>query len=488
MSQKLYPCFQLNKATTGVLCFAKSTVAAKKLEQHIGQNQFEQKYWFVTDQASQTEEIQPGAQNTNLNSTHNLKLNAKQNLSIHFKRIKRTPFFELWEATTNTNNDELIRLQAAQAGLAILGDTTHGGSIFPHLCLHVLEIKIPDVPIQSSPPPRFFERMGLLKDLRLVQYLCEIDRRQRLYNFLQCPEQSLRLIDTENERCDMFGKQLWIYWYHDHAPSAKDLIRWNFVAQLISKEWHLHWMKNRGQNPHEKSFWQSENWKPNWIAFEEKTQYHLSSEKGQSPGLFLDQAKNREMALQICQQNKSSEVLNLFSYTCGFSLQAALSKTAQVTTVDASAPFLEWGKQNFTLNKIDPNLHQFFSQDVMLFLKGALKRQRQFDLIICDPPSFGRSKEHIFKLDKDYQDLLKMCWQILRPGGKMLFSTNYEGWRENQWLLKIQKTLNLPQIIPSRNQFNHLPIHFPLGSAMPRWDYELPNKERKLKSFWLQKE
>ncbi len=485
LSLKLYPCLQLDKTTTGVLCFAKSADAAKEIEQLFEQTLIEKTYWFVTDSVSQDEEIQAGSQNANLNV--NLNKKAKQNISTNFKRIKRTPFFELWAATTTSDNDQQIRQHAAQVGLAILGDTTHGGSAFPHLCLHVLEIKIPDVPIQSSPPPRFFERMGLLKDLRLVQYLSELDRRQRLYNFLQLPEQCLRLIDTENERCDMFGKQLWIYWYHEHAPSAKDLIRWNFVAQLISKEWHLHWMKNRGQNPHEKSFWQSENWKTNWIGLEGETQYQLSSEKGQSPGLFLDQAKNREKTLQICQQNIKTEVLNLFSYTCGFSLQAALSQTAQVTTVDASSPFLEWGKQNFKLNKIDPNQHQFFSQDVMLFLKGALKRQRLFDLIICDPPSFGRSKEHVFKLDKDYQELLTMCWQILRPGGKILFSTNYENWNESQWLVKIQKVLPSSQFILGPDQSRQPPRNSPMGHILPRWDYELPKSERKLKSFWLQK-
>lgn len=451
LNEKVEICYPLNKSVTGVLLFSQSTETAKTIANLFAQNKIKSTYWLVTDKPSDEDELLI--------------------FDVKFKRIKRTPFFELWQATTHSHDCEKVRSASQQAGLNILGDTENGGTNFPHLCLHLQEVHIADHPAFSSPPPRFFERMGLLKDIKLIQFLSEIDRRQRLYNFLEHPTECLRLVDTENERCDMLGRQLWIYWYHETEPTPKDLTRWNFIAQLMSKEWHLHWMKNRGQNPNEIYYWQSENWKNNWQASENNIHFHFSSEKGQSPGLFLDQAENRQQAKNICQQHKNTEVLNLFAYTCGFSVATASCSSTVVTTVDTSAPFLEWGKQNFNLNGIDPSQHQFFCQDVMLFLKGTLKRKRQFDLIICDPPSFGRSKEHVFKLDKDYEELLTICWKILKPGGQMLFSTNFEKWNETQWQIRIKKILTKAQITPS----------------WPRWDYELPNTERKLKSFWLQK-
>ncbi|HRO68503.1 MAG TPA: RNA pseudouridine synthase, partial [Pseudobdellovibrionaceae bacterium] len=66
--------------------------------------------------------------------------------------------------------------------------------------------------------------------------------------------------------------------------------------------------------------------------------------------------------------------------------------------------------------------------DCLLFLKGAKKRNRKWDLILCDPPSFGRSKEGVFKIQKDLPALIGLLLDGLNAKGQILFSCNYEGW------------------------------------------------------------
>ncbi|MCC2679199.1 MAG: methyltransferase, partial [Pseudobdellovibrio sp.] len=140
-------------------------------------------------------------------------------------------------------------------------------------------------------------------------------------------------------------------------------------------------------------------------------------------GLFLDQRENRQFVRQMAQGKK---VLNLFSYTSGFSVQSALGGAEKVTTVDVSEKFLNWSRENFKLNNIKDSSHEFFAQDCMVFLKGSVKRNRTWDLIICDPPSFGRSKDSVWKIEKDLPALAELLLQCLSKGGSVLFTCNYE--------------------------------------------------------------
>jgi 23S rRNA (cytosine1962-C5)-methyltransferase len=137
--------------------------------------------------------------------------------------------------------------------------------------------------------------------------------------------------------------------------------------------------------------------------------------------------------------------------------------------VDLSRPFLDWGQQNFNLNQKDPSLYQFFQQESLLFLKGALKRGRLFDLIVCDPPSFGRHKNGVFRLDRELPTLLKLCWDSLAPGGRILFSCNLEKWDLPEFKKQIQKTLKSARI----------------EAGLQGWDFEIPNTEPLMKSYWI---
>ncbi len=142
-------------------------------------------------------------------------------------------------------------------------------------------------------------------------------------------------------------------------------------------------------------------------------------------GLFLD---HRDMRLLIQRQAKDKTVLNLFAYTCSVSVHAALGGASQITSVDLSKKYLDWGKQNFELNNINPSWHQFVAQDSLDWLKNT---KQNFDLIFIDPPSFSNSKklDNTFDVQRDHLALIENALAKLNQGGEIYFSNNLRSFK-----------------------------------------------------------
>lgn len=139
---------------------------------------------------------------------------------------------------------------------------------------------------------------------------------------------------------------------------------------------------------------------------------------GQKTGLFLDQRDKRKA---LKQYTKGQRVLNCFSYTGGFSINAALSKVpARVTSVDISETAMEAARRNFELNGIDLANHEFIVADVFEYLEAARIRGEIFDVIILDPPAFAKSQRAKEQAIKAYQQLNYLAIQVLKRGGILL--------------------------------------------------------------------
>ena len=141
-------------------------------------------------------------------------------------------------------------------------------------------------------------------------------------------------------------------------------------------------------------------------------------------GLFLDHRVTRE---KVRAEAMSKKILNLFSYTGSFSVYAASGKANEVVTVDLSKTYLEWAKRNMRLNGfIDLLKYQFIHADVLQYLNTVT--ENYFDIIILDPPTFSNSKrmDDILDIQRDHVKLINDCLRILKPGGKIYFSTNYK--------------------------------------------------------------
>jgi len=144
---------------------------------------------------------------------------------------------------------------------------------------------------------------------------------------------------------------------------------------------------------------------------------------GLSTGLFVDQRDNRA---RIAEQCAGKQLLNLFSYTCSFSVAAALGGAARVTSVDLSGRALERGRANFAANGLDPERHEFVQTDAVRFVRGAVKHGRRFDVIVLDPPSFATVGKQTFRFERDIGALMADCLRLLGATGVLLCVTNHK--------------------------------------------------------------
>lgn len=143
---------------------------------------------------------------------------------------------------------------------------------------------------------------------------------------------------------------------------------------------------------------------------------------GPMVGVFLDQ---RDVRLRIRDKYaKGKNVLNTFSYTGAFSVAAALGGSAKTTSVDLANRSLAKTIEQFSINNIDYESQDIIVMDVFSYFKYAKKKEKSFDLIIVDPPSFARSKKRTFSAAKDYTSLLQETIAITNKNGVIVASTN----------------------------------------------------------------
>lgn len=160
-----------------------------------------------------------------------------------------------------------------------------------------------------------------------------------------------------------------------------------------------------------------------FTVYENNIAYHMSFESGYSQGLFLDQRTNRQKVSQwvkkMASPSQSPRILNCFAYTGGFSLAAAKSG-AITTTLDLSAHYLKWAKNNFASNHLHPNRHFFCKGDALEWLERFAKSKRLFNGIILDPPTFARSKKKNFRVQRDYGELAQYAAHALIPNNSWI--------------------------------------------------------------------
>ena len=147
--------------------------------------------------------------------------------------------------------------------------------------------------------------------------------------------------------------------------------------------------------------------------------------RGQNHGLFLDMAEGRRWVREFAADFRQSEgrgakVLNLFAYTCAFSVAALQGGAAHVTNLDMARGALATGQQNHQLNGLAPQGASFLAHDLFNSW-GKVTRGGPYDLVIADPPSYQKGS---FVATKDYARLLRHLPDLLAPGGRALLCLN----------------------------------------------------------------
>lgn len=140
-------------------------------------------------------------------------------------------------------------------------------------------------------------------------------------------------------------------------------------------------------------------------------------------GLFLDHRETRQIAAKL---GVGKRVLNLFAYTCSFSVHAAAKGATFTKSVDLSNTYTDWGKENFLLNDLPLQGNRIVRADCLSFLDEEIRSSGKYGLIIIDPPTISRSKsmDQMFDVQIDHPFLIEKALKLLNPDGTILFSTN----------------------------------------------------------------
>jgi 23S rRNA (cytosine1962-C5)-methyltransferase len=164
-----------------------------------------------------------------------------------------------------------------------------------------------------------------------------------------------------------------------------------------------------------------------WVVQVDGIRFQLSSTDFGHLGIFPEQREQWQRIAEDCaafrlQHGRAPRVLNLFAYSGGSTIAAARAG-AEVCHVDASKGMVEWARRNAAFNGLQEKPIRWIVDDVMKFLEREVRRGQRYDLLILDPPSFGRgAKGEIFKIEEDLTKLLALLTGLLSkdPSGVLI--------------------------------------------------------------------
>lgn len=142
-------------------------------------------------------------------------------------------------------------------------------------------------------------------------------------------------------------------------------------------------------------------------------------------GLYSDHRDTRVIMRDLA---AGKDFLNLYAYTGAFTCAAAAGGAKTIVTVDRSATYLEWAKDNLELNGLAGPQYSFTQSDVQKFLKQAYHERKRWTLAFVDPPSFFNdlTKGVSFDINRDHPALLQAVLKVMMPGSLVFFSTNHQ--------------------------------------------------------------
>ncbi|WP_136477473.1 class I SAM-dependent methyltransferase [Pseudomonas sp. DG56-2] len=190
-----------------------------------------------------------------------------------------------------------------------------------------------------------------------------------------------------------------------------------------------------------------------WLIDEDGLRYQLDLGLKQNTGLFLDMRYGRRW---VREQAAGKRVLNLFAYTCGFSVAAIAGGAEQVVNLDMARSALSRGRDNHRLNGHDVGRVSFLGHELFKSW-GKVRKSGPYDLIIIDPPTFQKGS---FVLTQDYRKILRRLPELLNEGGTVLACVNdpaigpqflIEGMAEEAPALKFVERLANPPEFPDND-------------------------------------
>lgn len=145
-------------------------------------------------------------------------------------------------------------------------------------------------------------------------------------------------------------------------------------------------------------------------ALENGNKFLIDWEKGQKTGFFIDQRENRKL---LGEYSEGKKVLNVFSYTGGFSIYALNAGATEVHSLDSSARALEVAEENVRLNDIEESRHKSLEEDAVQYLKGEIS---EYDVVVLDPPAFAKRASAKHNAVQGYKRINFRAMESMKPG------------------------------------------------------------------------
>jgi 23S rRNA (cytosine1962-C5)-methyltransferase len=196
--------------------------------------------------------------------------------------------------------------------------------------------------------------------------------------------------------------------------------------------------------------------------------YQVNIAEGQKSGFYCDQRDNRKW---VADHVKDKKVLDCFSYSGGFSLNALAKGAREVISVDSSAPALETLKRNMEINSFNNVPHRLIQSDVNKQLRAFREENEKFDVIILDPPKYAPSRSALTKASRAYKDLNRMAMLLLEEGG-LLATYSCSGAVDISMFKQIiaWAALDAGKEVQFIQQFSQ-PADHPVRSSFPEGEY-----------------
>ena len=165
-----------------------------------------------------------------------------------------------------------------------------------------------------------------------------------------------------------------------------------------------------------------------WVVSYRDMKFNIKKMGFKHTGLFPEQAYNWNYIREVISKEKRDiNVLNLFAYTGGATI-AAMMAGANVVHVDSSRGMVDWAKENVRLNKLDETKIRYIVDDVIKFVKREIRRGHKYDVIIMDPPSFGRGANgEVWSIEKNLYELITLCNELLSDKPLFMLVNSYSG-------------------------------------------------------------
>jgi 23S rRNA (cytosine1962-C5)-methyltransferase len=431
---------RLDKATSGVLLFTRRRELNARVAEDFEKHAIERVYVAVVTLGSGARLQQRGRLEHRLLSapgeaTRVVSQGGKSAIT-EYRVLRRVQDRALVELRPLTGRTHQLRVQLAHSGAAIAGDTLYGGARAPRLLLHAKSLGVPSLARRfvAEPPVEFDDwlearpaQLGGRDTLawRLRDAAC---RRYAL-------DRDTDAFRLSNGAGDLLPGVI-IDGYAGYAvlavsSEAAFARRDEIAEQLILLGARGVYLKNHVRSDLRRVAPQElapiapiagAACPDDWVVSEHGARFRVSLNDGLSTGLFVDQRDNRGRVRALA---SGKRVLNLFCYTCSFSVAAAFGGARETLSVDLSARALSRGRENFARSGIEGN-HRFLKEDALSWLQRARRKQQHFDLIVLDPPSFATiGKGETFSAASGYEKLAENALALLAPGGTLLAVTNH---------------------------------------------------------------